>query len=91
MSSHSIERLDRPQSEQELHGKLMPMDVYLSDAAATSASALNHHMGGMQGDEEAFRDLKVMLGLSTGASLVSDERYEQKRPFCVQVKDARMG
>ena len=86
MSSQSIERLDRRQSEEELHGKLMPVDVYLSDVVATSASALNYHMGSMQGDGEAFKDLKVLLGLSTGSSIVSDERHERKRPFCVQVR-----
>ena len=86
MSSQSIERLDRRQSEGELHGKLMPVDVYLSDVVATSASALNYHMGSMQGDEEPFTDLKVLLGLSTGSSIVSDERHERKRPFCVQVR-----
>ena len=86
MSSQSIERLDRRQSEGELQGKLMPVDVYLSDVAATSASALNYHMGSMQGDEEPFKDLKVLLGLSTGSSIVSDERHERKRPFCVQVR-----
>ena len=90
MSPHDIERLDRPQNEQELRGKLTPMDVFLSDATATSASALNHHMGAMQGDEAPFRDLKVILGLSTGASVVSDERHEQKRPFCLQVKNGFM-
>ena len=86
MSSQSIERLDRRQSEGELHGKLMPVDVYLSDVVATSASALNYHMGSMQGDGEPFKDLKVLLGLSTGSSIVSDERHERKRPFCVQVR-----
>ena len=87
MSSESIERLDRPQSEEELLGKLMPVDVYLSDVAATSASALNYHMGSMQGDEEPFKDFKVLLGLSLGTSIVSDEKHEKKRPFCVQVRN----
>ena len=87
MSPQDITRLDRPQDEQELRGKLEPMDVYLSDVTATSASALNYHMGSMQGDEAAFKDLKVLLGLSTGASIVSDERHERKRPFCLQVKN----
>jgi len=87
MSSESIERLDRPQSEEELLGKLMPVDVYLSDVAATSASALNYHMGNMQGDEEPFKDFKVLLGLSLGTSIVSDEKHEKKRPFCVQVRN----
>lgn len=85
MTPHGIERLDRAPEDQELHGKLMPMDVYLSDAAATSAAALDHDSGGMQGDEAPFRDLKAMLGLSLGASVVANKRHEEKRPFCVQV------
>jgi len=90
MSSQSIERLDRPQSEQELQGKLMPMDMYLSEVAATSASAVNHHAGSMQGDAQPFKDLKVLLGLSTGTSIVADERHEQKRPCCVQVSNVSL-
>ena len=86
MSPQDITRLDRPQNEQELRGKLTPMDVYLSEVTATSASAINYHMGSMQGDEAPFKDLKVLLGLSVGASMISDERHEQERPFRLQVK-----
>ena len=88
MSSHDIERLDRPVGEEELYGKLRPMDVYLSEAAATSAAALNHQMGVEQGEQAPFKDLKVLLGLSLGASIVSDERHEEKRNFCLQVKNS---
>ena len=42
MSPHVIERLDRAPEDEEFHGKLMPMDVHLSDAAATSAATLDH-------------------------------------------------
>ena len=87
MSPQDITRLDRSQDEQELRGKLMPMDLYLSEVTATSASAINYHMGRMQGDEAAFKDLKVLLGLSSGASIVTDERHEQNRPFWLQVKN----
>ena len=41
MSPHVIKRLDRAPVDEEFHGKLMPMDVYLSDAAATSAAAVD--------------------------------------------------
>ena len=88
MSPRDITRLDRPQDEQELRGKLTPMDMYLSEVTATSASAINYHMGSMQGDEAAFKDLKVLLGLSVGASIVSDERHEKNRPTCLQVKNS---
>ena len=85
MSPHVIERLDRAPEDEEFHGKLMPMDVFLSDVAATSAAALDHDSGSMVDDEAHFRDLKVMLGLSLGASVVADRRHEEKRHFCVQV------
>ena len=78
MSPHGIERLDRPGDEQGLHGKLMPVDVYLSEVAANSAAAVNY-------DEAPFRNFLVMIGLSFGASLVADERHEKKRHICLQV------
>ena len=86
MSPHGIERLDRAPEDEEFHGKLMPMDVFLSDATATSAAMLDHDSGGMVGDEAHFGDLKAMLGLSLGASVVADKRHEEKRHFCVQVR-----
>lgn len=85
MSPHGIERLDRAPEDEEFHGKLTPMDVYLSDAAATSAAALDPDGGRMVNDEAHIRDLKAMLGLSLGASIVADKRHEEKRHFCVQV------
>ena len=88
MSPHNIERLDRPKREEELHGKLTPMDIYLSDATATSAAAINHQMGTMQADDGPFKDLKVMLGLSCGTSIVSDQRHEKERHFCIQINNS---
>ena len=85
MSPHGIERLDRAPEDEEFHGKLMPMDVYLSEAAAISAAALDHDSGRLVGDEEHFRDLKAMLGISLGSSVVVDRRHEAKRHLCVQV------
>ena len=64
MSPNGIERLDSYSDEQELHGKLLAEDVYLSDAAATSNTAVSYDMGVQQCDEAPSRDLKVMLGLS---------------------------
>ena len=81
MSPHVIERLDHAPEDQEFHGKLMPMDVYLSDAAATSSAAVDHDVD----DEAKFRDLTAMLGLSMGASVVADKRHEEKRHFYIQV------
>lgn len=86
MSPNGIERLDRPLNEREFDGKLMPMDMYLSDAMATSAAAVDHHMGARESDDASFRDLKVMLGVAMGTAIVADERHEGKRNCCIQVK-----
>lgn len=85
MSPNGIERLDRPSAEPEFDGKLMPMDIYLSDAMATSAAAVDHHMGARETDDASFRDLKVMLGVAMGTAVVADERHEGKRNCCIQV------
>lgn len=84
MTPHGIERLDRPPNEREFDGKLMPVDIYLSDAMATSAAAVDHHMGARESDDASFRDLKVILGVSMGTAIVSDERHEGKRNCCIQ-------
>ena len=86
MSPRGIERLDRPPREREFEDKLMPIDVYLSDAMATSAAAVDHHMGAREGDDASFRDLKVMLGVAMGTSIVADERHEGKRNCYIQVR-----
>ena len=86
MTPDRIERLDRAPKDEELHGKLMPRDVYLSESAATSAAAIDHDMGRKQGNEAPFRDLKVILGLSLGASVVADKRHEDKRNVCIKVR-----
>lgn len=81
MSPHGIERLHRCPNEQELHGKLFPEDIY---AAAMLNAAVSYDMGVQQSDEAPSRDLKVILGLSAGASIVADQRHENKRHFCVK-------
>lgn len=84
MSPQGIERLDRPAHEREFEGKLMPEDIYLSDAMATSAAAVDHHMGALEG-EEMFKDLKVTLGIAMGNSVVSDPRHVRKLNICLQI------
>ena len=86
MSPKGIERIDRPPREREFDGKLMPMDVFLSDAMATSAAAVDHHMGAVEGDDAVFKDLKVILGVAMGTAIVADLRHEEKRNCCIQVK-----
>ena len=85
MSPHGIERLDRPSDQQEFEGKLMPEDIYLSDAMATSAAAVDHHMGALEGGEELFKDLKVTLGIAMGTSLIGNPRQERKESKFLQV------
>lgn len=85
MCPHGIERLDRPPHEREFEGKLMPEDVYLSDAMATSAAAVDHHMGALEGGKEMFKDLKVTLGIAMGTSIVGDPRQEKTLNICLQV------
>ena len=85
MSPHGIERLDRAPHVREFERKLMPEDVYLSDAMATSAAAVDHHMGARESDDASFRDLKVMLGVAMGTTVVADVRHEGKRNCCIQV------
>lgn len=84
MSPKGIERIDRPPREREFDGKLMPMDVFLSDAMATSAAAVDHHMGAVEGDDAVFKDLKVILGVAMGTAIVADLRHEEKRNCCIQ-------
>lgn len=86
MSPNGIERLDRPPGEREFDGKLMPTDIFLSDAMATSAAAVDHHMGARESDDASFRDLKVMLGVAMGTAILGDARHEAKRNCCVQVR-----
>lgn len=84
MSPHGIERLDRPSYEHEFDGKLMPSDIFLSDAMATSAAAVDHHMGKMEENSAHFKDLKVILGVAMGIAMVADTRHEEKRNCCLQ-------
>ena len=85
MSPHRIERLDRPPGEREFEGKLMPEDIYLSDAMATSAAAVDHHMGALEGAGELFKDLKVTLGIAMGTSIIGDPKQVKSLNLCLQV------
>ena len=87
MSPHGIERLDRPPDQREFEGRLMPGDIYLSDAMATSAAAVDHHMGALEGGDEMFKDLKVTLGIAMGSSLIGDPRKEKTLNVGLQVRE----
>ena len=45
MSPTKIERLDRPEGQEQFENKLDPEDIDLSAAMATSAAAVARHMG----------------------------------------------
>lgn len=87
MSPHGIERLDRPPDQREFEGRLMPGDIYLSDAMATSAAAVDHHMGALEGGDEMFKDLKVTLGIAMGSSTIGDPRKEKTLNVGLQVRE----
>ena len=67
-----IERLDRPDGQDQFENKLYPKDIQLSVAMATSAAAVARNMGAYESSTVRFKQLQVMLGLGMGSSLVSD-------------------
>lgn len=52
---------------------------------ATSAAAVDHHMGSLEGGQEMFKDLKVTLGIAMGTSIIGDSRQEKTLNMCLQV------
>ena len=74
MSSTGIVRLDRTRGPDPFRGKLGPADIKLSDAMATSAAALSHHMGKYDNSVEGLTRFHTLLGLEMGATLISDYR-----------------
>ena len=74
MSSTGIVRLDRTRGPDPFRGKLGPADIKLSDAMATSAAALSHHMGKYGNSVEGLTRFHTLLGLEMGATMISDYR-----------------
>lgn len=72
MSPIDIERLDRPEGQEQFENKLDPGEVDLSAAMATSAAAVARNMGAYDGSAEGFKQLQTVLGLGMGASMVTD-------------------
>ena len=89
MSPSEIERLDRRPGEEQFQNKLEPQDIKLSDAMATSAAAVHHHMGAYEESTESIKHLQIVLGLGMGASMISDVEASNRESFCLKVKKRR--
>ena len=72
MSPTEIERLDRPEGQEQFENKLDPGDIDLSAAMATSAAAVARNMGSYDDATVGLKHLQTVLGLGMGTSLVSD-------------------
>lgn len=72
MSPTEIERLDRPEGQEQFENKLDPGDIDLSAAMATSAAAVARNMGSYDDATVGLKQLQTVLGLGMGSSLVSD-------------------
>ncbi len=73
ISPHLIERIDDDEKKDFDEHFIGPKDVKLSDAMATSAAVVSHHMGAYSND--AALNVQTMLGLTMGKSWVTDKRY----------------
>ena len=86
MSPTEIERLDRRPGEEQFENKLDPQDIKLSDAMATSAAAVDHHMGAYDQSTESIKHLQIVLGLGMGASMISDVEALKRQSFFLKVR-----
>lgn len=81
-----IRRLDSPYEEDVFMDKLEPEDIRLSEAMAMSAAALTPRMGKVGGAGQDFStDMKIILGVAMGASILSDPRKQRRQNLCFQV------
>ncbi|XP_078369708.1 uncharacterized protein LOC144653552 [Oculina patagonica] len=85
MSPTEIERLDRRPQEQQFEDGLDPHDIDLSAAMAISAAAVARHMGAYGQSVESFKQLQIVLGLSTEAPMVSDVEGLKRENCCMRV------
>ena len=90
LTPREIRRLDSPYEEDAFLDKLEPEDIILSEAMAMSAAALTPRMGKMGGTDEDFStDLKIILGVAMGASILSDPRKERRKNMFFQVSERK--
>ena len=87
MSPTKIERLDRPEGQEQFENKLDPGDIDLSAAMATSAAAVARHMGAYNQSAEGFKQLQTVLGLGMGSSMVSDNEALKRENSALRVSD----
>ena len=85
MSPTEIERLDRPEGQEQFENKLDPGDIDLSAAMATSAAAVARHMGAYDQSAEGFKQLQTVLGLGMGSSMVSDNEALKRESGALRV------
>lgn len=86
LTPREIRRLDSPYEEDVFLDKLEPEDIRLSEAMSMSAAALTPRMGKMGTTEKDFStDLKIILGVAMGASILSDVRKERRMNVALQV------
>ena len=85
MSPTKIERLDRPEGQEQFENKLDPGDIDLSAAMATSAAAVARHMGAYNQSAEGFKQLQTVLGLGMGSSTVSDNEALKRENGALRV------
>ena len=89
LTPREVRRLDSPYEEDVFMDKLEPEDIRLSEAMAISAAALAPRMGGISGEgKDVTTDLKIILGVAMGASILSDPRKDRRRNICLQVSEA---
>ena len=86
MSPTGIERLDRKaHGKDPFEGKLVPQDIKLSDAMATSAAALSTHMGKYDNSVEG-------LNSSSHNPWTRNGRYnDQRHPLSTKGKSSKEG
>lgn len=86
LTPREIRRLDSPYEEDVFLDKLEPEDISLSGAMSMSAAALTPRMGRMGGAGKDFStDMKIILGVAMGLSILSDPRKERRKHVCLQV------
>ena len=79
MSPTVIERLDYREGQVQFEGRLEPKNVKLSAAMATSAAAVARNMGAYENSTEAFKQLKVVLGLGMDSSLNNKQQKQNSK------------
>ena len=89
ITPREIRRIDSPYEEDVFLGKLEPEDVKLSEAMAMSAAALSQQMGKYSG-MDLYTDLRIVLGVAFGGTILSDLSGKRRQNCCLQVSDFKV-